>query len=66
MKHRYRRLVRKKLEADRPLHLRSNETSRRRETGLEPRLDDPIEMCSEMIDVATGELQPARKRGKRS
>jgi hypothetical protein len=66
VKSRYRRIVRRKLEADRRLRLPSGERARRRESQLEPRLDDPIEMCTEIIDVATGELRAQHKRGRRS
>lgn len=51
MKTRYRLLARRRLEAPRQLRLRSGGRS-----GLEPRMDDPIEMPSEVIDLATGEL----------
>ena len=60
MKTRYRMIVRRKIEASKRLRLRFDRHER-----LQPSLDDPMEMPSEVVDLATAELQPypAKKRG---
>ena len=60
MKTRYRVIARRKIEGNRLLRLRPG-----RNRALEPRLDDPIEMPSEMIDIATGELVTPNKKDSR-
>lgn len=50
MKTTYRRLVRRRIEA--ALRLRV------RRSGPIPTIDEPIEMPSEVVDLATGTLQP--------
>ncbi|MBL4636727.1 MAG: hypothetical protein JKY56_22950 [Kofleriaceae bacterium] len=50
MKTRYRILARRRLEAPRRLRLRSAQHQ-----GLEPIPDDPMELPTELVDVATGE-----------
>ena len=51
MKTRYRIIARRKIEAPRYLRLSSQKRG-----SLEPRLDDPMEMAPEVVDLATGLL----------
>lgn len=63
MKTRYRIIARRQLEAER--RLRRPPTA---DPALQSSLDDPMEMGSELIDLATGTLvdAPRKPRAKRS
>lgn len=51
MKTRYRIIARRKIEASKRLRLRSDRHER-----LQPSFDDPMEMPSELVDLATTDL----------
>lgn len=57
MKTRYRIIARRKIEAPRRLRLRSDQRE-----SLRSSLDDPMEMPSEVLDLATGEAPPAKNK----
>ncbi len=57
MKTRYRVIARRKIEAPRRLRLRSTDRDR-----LHNSLDDPMEMPSEVVDLATDELLPHKNK----
>jgi hypothetical protein len=60
MKTRYRMIARRKIEASRRLRLRSDPSA-----ALPSSLDDPMEMPSEVLDLATTELPPYKyKKGR--
>ena len=59
MRTRYRRIVRRRIEAALRVKMRKN--------GPHPVMDDPIEMAPEVIDLATGTLEaPAPRSVQRS
>ncbi len=57
MKSRYRIIARRKVEASRRLRLRSDQRE-----SLSSRLDDPMEMPSEVVELATSEALPTKNR----
>ena len=57
MKTRYRIIARRKIEASKRLRLRSDQRE-----SLRSSLDDPMEMPSEVLDLATGEAAPTKNK----
>jgi hypothetical protein len=60
MKTRYRIIARRKSSASRRLRLRSDQRER-----LSNSLDDPMEMPSDVVDLATGDAPPTKTRKSR-
>lgn len=60
MKSRYRILARRRA-AEAPLRLRRLP----RDRAIEPVMDDPFDMPSELVDLATGEIAPRPRRRRK-
>ncbi len=64
MKSAIRTIVRRKLDAARRLR-RPLHQARTQESTLQPLLDDPMELGSELVDLTTGELVFATRKRTR-
>ena len=65
MKTGYRTIVSRRVEAARRRIRRPMESGGDARSALQPILDDPMEMGSELVDLVTGELVQQKKGGRR-